>query len=394
MKGSVDVAIREKALQNKAFAALKHIYDNRESYIKDEKSKGRKIIGTLGCDVPDEILMAAGYLPVRIYSDKDPDLKDANQYLEFSFDPVVRAQFQKIVDGTYYDLADRIVISNSTDALIRIFFYLREVHHIEPEKKVPPIYFIDWLFTRTRMHQVRNEGTIRRFIEEVESWTGKRLDAEEIRKASEICNENRRALRRFSELRKGTDARVNSSEALIVIGSSLFMDKSEHTKLVDLVTEDAKTWDAVEGPRIYMTGSVQENTELYDLVEAAGGTVVSEDHDWGDRHMDRDVNIDIDPVRGIVDRYMLRMFSSKKAFVSQRVEALADAVAESEAEGVLFYLRIYEDSPSWDFPEQNIRLKSMGKKVAYIAKQSTNVSDNQILKTEIEALISSLKGGC
>ncbi|MBW8382195.1 MAG: 2-hydroxyacyl-CoA dehydratase family protein [Youngiibacter sp.] len=388
------MAIREKALQSQAFANLKHIYDNRESYLTAEKSKGRKIIGTLGCDVPDEILMAAGYLPVRIYSDPNPNLKDANQYLEFSFDPVVRAQFQKIVDGTYYDLVDRIVISNSTDALIRIYFYLREVHHIEPEKKVPPIYFIDWLFTRTRMHQVRNEGTIGRFIKEVESWTGITLEDDEIRKASEICNENRRALRRFSELRKGSAAKVNSSEALVVIGSSLFMDKDEHSKLVNQVIEDADTWDDVEGPRIYMTGSVQENTDLYDLIESAGGTVVSEDHDWGDRHMDRDVNTSIDPVRGIVDRYMLRMFSSKKAFVSQRVEALADAVAASEADGVLFYLRIYEDSPSWDFPEQNIRLKSMGKKVAYVAKQSTNVSDNTLLKTEIEAFISNLKGGC
>jgi benzoyl-CoA reductase/2-hydroxyglutaryl-CoA dehydratase subunit BcrC/BadD/HgdB len=394
VKGSVVVAIRDKALKSSAFAALKDIYDNRESYLIEAKTKGRKVVGTLGCDVPDEILMAAGYLPVRLYADKEPDLKDANQYLEFSFDPVIRAQFQKIVDGTYYDLVDRIVISNSTDALIRIYFYLREVHHIEPEKKVPPVYFIDWLFTRTRMHQVRNEGTIKRFIEEVESWSGTALTDSEIRAASEVCNENRAALRRFSALRKGMDATVNSSEALVVIGSSLFMDKKDHTELVNKVIEDAKSWEKLSSPKIYMTGSVQENTELYDLVEAEGGCIVSEDHDWGDRHMDRDVNTGIDPVRGIVDRYMLRMFSSKKAFVSQRVEALADAVEASGAEGVLFYLRIYEDSPSWDFPEQNKRLKAMGKKVAYLAKQGTEITGNIKLRADITAFISDMKGGC
>jgi hypothetical protein len=91
---------------------------------------------------------------------------------------------------------------------------------------------------------------------------------------------------------------------------------------------------------------------------------------------------------------MLRMFRSNKAVVSQRVEALADAVEASGAEGVLFYLRIYEDSPSWDFPEQNKRLKAMGKKFAYLAKQGPEITGNIKLRADITAFISDMKGGC
>ena len=387
------MAIRDKALQSEAFNQLKHVYDNRDSYLKTCREKGRKLIATMGCDVPDEILIAAGYLPVRVYGDIENDLKDADQYLEYSFDPVIRSQFQRIVDGTYHELCERIVISNSTDALIRIYFYLREIHNIEPNKKVPPVYFIDWLFTRTRMHQVRNEGTVERFIEEVEGWIGRELQPEEIIKASEICNNNRRALREFSKLRKGQFSKINGSEALVVIGSALFMDKEEQTKLVKQVIEDADKWDVVEGPKIFMTGSVQENTTLYDLIEEVGAVIVSEDHDWGDRHIDRDVDTKMDPVKAIVDRYMLRMFSSKKAFVSQRVESLVKAVEESEAEGVLFYFRIYEDSPSWDYPEQKAALRTIGKEEVCFEKQGLSIQEDSGDKDRMIKFVNDLKGG-
>lgn len=387
------MSIRKEALDSKAFQALKDVYDNREKVLLEQKEKGKIIVGELGCDVPDELLLAADMFPVHVYADPAKPLVETDRYLEYAFDPIVRAQFEKIVDGTYGDLIDYLVVSNSTDVIIRIYLYLREMHRQGIGKDLPPVEFIDWMFTRNRMHQVRNEDTIKIFWKAVESWAGKTITGEAVKKAAAICNENRQALRKMAELRHGEEVHINGSEALVIIGAAFFMNREEHTKLVKAVTEDAAGWPVIDGPRIYFTGSGQEDTSFYDMIEDTGAVIISEDHDWGDRYFERDYNMDYTPVRAIVDRYMLREFSSKKAFVSQRVEALDREVAESKAEAVIFATNKYEEAASWDYPSQKASLDEKGIPAASFVQLQYPIDKNEGLKEKIADFVNSLKGG-
>ena len=384
--------IREDALKNKAFIALKDAYDNREKALLACKKAGGKVVGTLGCDVPDEILIAAGLLPIRVYADSEKPLTESDKYLEFSFDPIVRAQFEKLVDGTYNKLFDFVAASNSTDVVIRIYFYLREIRRLEPEKPVPPVEFIDWLFLRFMQHQMRNERTIAKFKKTVETWICKQITDEQIIAASAICNENRAALREFSELRYGKNSRITGSEALVIIGSSLFMDKADHTKLLKKLLKDAANWPVISKPRIFVTGSAHESTEFYDLVEAAGANVISEDHDWGDRHMDRDVDLELEPIAGIVDRYMLRQESSKKSFVDERVKCLVESVKKTGAQAVVFYMNVFEEAASWDYPNQRKALQAMGIPSLFLVKQAFPLRSTVEISESLVKLVSSMKG--
>lgn len=387
------MSIRICALQSKAFLALKEAYDHREAAAEQARRQGKIIVGELGCDVPDELLLAAGMFPVRVYADPAKPLAETDKYLEYAFDPVVRAQFEKLVDGTYAGQIDRLAISNSTDVIIRIFLYLRELHRQEPEKAVPPVEFIDWLFTRYRMHQVRNEEVIRIFRQAVEDWCGHPITDEAIIDAAKVCNEDRHALRAMTELRHGAEVRIAGSEALVIIGSAFFMDRARHAELVRQVTEEAKSWPVLTGPRLYMTGSNQEDTKLYDLVEAVGGVIVSEDHDWGDRFFQRDCNLNYAPVRAIVDCYMLREFSSKKAFTSQRVEALDREADAAGAQAVLFYTNRYEEAASWDYPAQKKSLEARGIATIHFAKMAWPIDKNEGLQEKMAAFVAGVKGG-
>lgn len=384
---------RTCSANSKAFSALKTYYENRDQFALDWKASGKKVAGTLGCDVPDEILLAAGILPVRAHSDPAAGLAEADKYLEFSFDPVVRSQFERLVDGTGHKLYDRLVISNSTDVLIRIYFYLREIQRVEPEKSLPPITFIDWLFTRFMMHQERNERIIKAFAAQVAEWAGRQISDEELRQSCSVCNENRAALREFADLRCGGDSCVTGTEALTVIGAGMFIDKQRHTQLVRELIGESRTWPKVDGHRIFMTGSPQEDTTLYGLIESAGMNVVSEDHDWGARHMDRDVDLSMEPVAGIVDRYMLRTPSSKKAFVKERVDALCSSVEKCGAQGVIFYMNIYDEAASWDYPSQKEALDKMGIPSLMLAVQPYPIGDDAELSKALGAFAQQLKGG-
>lgn len=387
------MSIRPCALKSEAFAALKDVYDHREQTAARWRGQGKKVVGELGCDVPDEFIIAAGMLPVRVYADPDKSLAETNKYLEYAFDPVVRAQFEKIVDGTYQNQLDYLAISNSTDVVIRIFLYLRELKRVEPDKPVPPIEFIDWLFTRNRMHQVRNELTLDLFWKAVEKWAGRAISDEEIAAAARICNEDRQALREMALLRHGKEVRISGSEALVIIGSAFFMDRAEHAALVRQVADDAKSWPVLTGPRVYFTGSDQEDLALYDMIESAGAVIVGEDHSWGDRWYDRDYNLDYAPVRAVVDRYMLREFSSKKSFVSQRVAALDREADAAGVQAVIFYTNIYEEAASWDYPSQKASLEGRGIATACFAKMAWPAGKNEGLQDKLDAFVNTLKGG-
>jgi benzoyl-CoA reductase/2-hydroxyglutaryl-CoA dehydratase subunit BcrC/BadD/HgdB len=387
------MSIRDCALQSKAFAALKDVYDHRDVEAAKWRSSGKKVIGKLGCDVPDELIIAAGMLPVQIYADPNRPLVETNQYLEYAFDPMVRAQFEKIVDGTYADQIDALAISNSTDVIIRVFLYLREIHRVEPEKAVPPVAFIDWLFTRHRLHQVRDEFVIELFKQQVEQWAGRSISDEEIRAAGKLCNENRQALREMAALRHGEEVRISGSEALVIIGAGLFMERAAHTALVRQVVEDAKSWPVLTGPRVYYTGANQEDTTLYDKIEAAGMVVVGEDTDWGDRSYDRDFNPEYPVIRGIVDRYFLREFSAKKSTPQQRKEALDREVNAAGAQGVIFYTNQYDEVATWDMPKQRKSLDSRGIKHITFGQMLWPVEKNENLDEKLAGFAAELKGG-
>ena len=381
------MAIRECALKNQHFAKLYDVYQHRDEAALAYKKAGGKVLAKLGFDVPDELVLAAGLMPVQVYADPDKELVYTDKILEFAFDPMVRKQFEKMIDGTYKELADFIAVSNSTDVFIRIFLYLREILRSMPEMPVPPTCFIDMLFTRNRMHQERNELIFSIFRKQLEEWTGRPVTDEAIKAAAEVCNADRAALRKIGELRHGEEVRVSGTEALVIIGSGFFMDKKEHTELVEKLAADAAEWPVIKGSRVFVTGSVHEDLLVYSMIEEAGGVVVAEDHDWGDRSYERDYNMAYPPIRAIVDRYMLRGYSNKKAFVSQRVEALNQEVAAAAADKVIFYTNIYEDSASWDYPSQKKSLDEQGIKNACFAKMLYPASKNEALAEKIAEFI-------
>ena len=129
------------------------------------------------------------------------------------------------------------------------------------------------------------------------------------------------------------------------------------------------------------------------MIEDTGAVIVSEDHDWGDRYFERDYNMDYNPVRAIVDRYMLREFSSKKAFVSQRVEALDREVEASKAQAVIFATNKYEEAASWDYPSQKQSLDEKGIPAASFVQLQYPIDKNEGLKEKIADFVNSLKGG-
>ena len=189
------------------------------------------------------------------------------------------------------------------------------------------------------------------------------------------------------------EGKISGCEALVIIGAGFFMEKTKHTELVNAVADAAVNWPVIDAPKVFFTGSNQEDLSLYQRIEDAGLLVVGEDHDWGERVFDRDVNLNLSMADALVDCYMLREFSSKKAFVSQRVDALNREVKAAGADGVIFYTNQYEEAASWDYPSQKESLEAAGKKTLGLFKMLWPCDKNEGLTETFAALAADMKGG-
>ena len=377
---------------NKAFAALTRAYHERDAAALNWRARGGKVVGCLGNDVPEEILIAAGYLPVRICGDPTAAIREADEYIERAFDPLVRSQFQRIIDGSYSYL-DYLIINNSSDALVRVFYYLRELRRVKPVLPVPELYFFDFLHTPYRTSAIYNRERLYDFKQTVEHWRGQPLTEREITEAINTCNENRRLLNAMAALRLPGEPRVSGVEALQIIGSSMFMSRAVHTQLLQAYLQDVGHRQPLTGVHLFITGSVHDHSKFYELVETCNALIVGEDHDWGNRHFDGLVNTDAAWSDAIIDRYHLRMPGINQSTVSDRVATLLEQVRSCGAKGVIFSVLELDDAPAWDFPEQRRALEEMGVPVLLLELQPYSLDHMESLRREIEMFVGAISRG-
>ena len=94
------------------------------------------VVGTIGAGVPEEVLLAAGAEVVPIVGRPGDGTELADLYVEPMVGERARSQLQRVLDGTY-EHVDLIVFSREEDAPLRLFYVLREVRRLEPERRIP-----------------------------------------------------------------------------------------------------------------------------------------------------------------------------------------------------------------------------------------------------------------
>ena len=344
------MAIRKEALACSEFAKLKAIYDDKKSVLKSLNESGKKVVCTAGCDVPEEVIIAGGMVPFPITGYYGGERPSAEKYLEYSFGCIWKGIWETILED-YKGMIQYLSFSSSQDMYLKIFYYLRTLKRLEPDRPLPELTYSDFeLINHSMKAQLRNENELKIYIKQVEEWAGKKITEKELKDAIKLCNEYRAALYEFVELRKKENCRVLGSEALVVIGASMFMDKKDAIAAVKAVTEAAKSWPVVDLKRVYYAGSRQEITEVYDIAEANGCNIVAEDHDFGNRAFDTLVHEDYNAVSGLAARMFERMPSSEKGSIKNRVKYLGIKVEEAEPDVFLTYMNNNDEAFVWDLP--------------------------------------------
>jgi 2-hydroxyglutaryl-CoA dehydratase, D-component len=270
-------------------------------------------------------------------------------------DGETRSQLHLLLEGGYGPL-ERLIIAHDSEALVRVFYLLRAFHKRDPQRvsKVPLPYFFDLLHMPHRTTGLYNRVRARQLNAVMAKWSGRAADESSLRQAIGVCNEVRRLLQRLQALRRLDESPLTGTQALKVMAASQLASRNEYQPLLEALIADSGSLPLTRGGRrVFVTGSAHDNPDLYRAIEAAGGRVVAEDFDWGDRAIDLLVEEGTDdPLDAIVDRYHFASPGAAKYSVAARAAATAAKAREVNAQAVVCYIRNGDPGPRWDVPAQ------------------------------------------
>jgi len=367
---------------------FKEFYDARHEYAREWKAKNKgKVIGCFCTYVPEEILYAANVLPVRILGSHEPH-NVTEPHIFAMFCPFCRDCLAQGLLGRY-DYLDGITIAQSCLHLRQAFtswdlhvsdgfsYYLPMPHNVQnPERAVP--------FLR---------GELEAFKTAVEGWTNTPIANEDLDRGIEIVNANRRAMKAVYETRKGSPPSINGLEAMYMVVASQFVDKAEHTRIVE---DCAKTLNRhkprnANGTRLMLLGSENDDSAFIDMVESAGSTVVIDDHCTGTRAFWDEVEPEEDRLLAIAKRYVNRTPCPTKDWPQRRrLERILEFARAWNVAGAVIVQQKFCDPHELDIPATRKALEQIGIKTLFLELDVT-VPIGQF-KVRVEAFLEMLSG--
>lgn len=333
--------------------------------IEQWKAGGGLVVGCLGYDVPVELLLAGGCLPVRVLGYGGGRV--AEPILEPGFDPLVARQFAAVINGECSGM-DALVISNSSDAYVRLYYYLKELHR-QGHPGVPPVYFFDWMHSPHFASIRYNQERMMDFVRVVEYWTGRSIREEEIRDAVAWSDQGRRLLEGLNEYRIASDPRISGTVAMeTVLGTFRLLPAEVHGWIQSRLNEASRA-APVSGVRVYIAGSTCETTSYYQLIESCGGLVVGESHEFGPRLWRGRVGNSGPVLANLLEWYCGRPPAVHQALVRERIAFVLQEVERTHAECVIYLTYTADDAPAWDFPTLEKALWARGLPVLHLQNQ-------------------------
>ncbi len=284
------------------FSKFKQWYENRHDYGRDWKERtGGKVMGCFCSYAPEEILVAAGWLPSRVLGSHEPQ-DVAEKHIFGMFCPFCRDVLAQGLKGKYNYL-DGILLTQSCIHL-RQSYMSWKMHVGAPFEHY--LYMPQKVQTPHATPYYRTE--LDRFRQALEDYDGVKLTDDDLDRGIALVNENRQLMLDVYELRKGASPKLTGMEAMWMTISSMWVDKAEHSAAIKRVLEQlpGREIGHENSARLMMIGSENDDMPFIKMVEEVGAIFVVDDHCTGTRYFWNLCQPQEDRMNAIAQRYIDR----------------------------------------------------------------------------------------
>ncbi|HPI93333.1 MAG TPA: 2-hydroxyacyl-CoA dehydratase family protein [Deltaproteobacteria bacterium] len=324
---------------------LRNVADNPHDYARSLKDHGKSIIGYFCSYTPEEIILAAGLHPLRLFGAKD-DTGTADAHLQAYCCSLVRGALSDVLSGRLSYLAGA-VFPHTCDSIQR----LSDIWRLNTTFR----FFADVVLPvklTTESSRLYLEDVLRKFRGDLEEGFSITITDDDLRSSIRTYNSIRSSLKTLYSLhsRRGLPG---AGDLNAFVRGSMVLDRVEAAnRLSDLVeTLTGSTGSPSSGKKVILAGSVCEHPDIYRLIERAGADVVWDDMCTGSRYFEGLIDEHGDPLVALAQRYHDRVICpAKHSSVRSRGDNLVNLAREHGARGVIFLQLKFCDPHSFDYP--------------------------------------------
>lgn len=359
--------------------------------MKEEKDKGRKVVGTFCTYTPRELIYAADAMSVSLCSTSDETVPDAEKVLPKNLCPLVKSSYGfAITDKCPYMYFSDIIIGETTcDAKKKMYELLGEIKDT---------YVMQLPHSKNNFSMALWKNELIELVKKLEEKFDVKITEDKIKDAIKLCNEERKAIKEFLNLAKLNPSPIKGSDMHEALYSSNFkFDRKLYINEIKSLTNSLKEkYDIGETPfkkgtpRILITGCPTGGLvdKIVKQLEEAGSSVVCFENCVGTKNFEMLVDEDKEPIDAIAERY-LNIPCSIMTPNDDRMNRIKEYIKDYSVDGVVDVTLTACHTYAIETEKVRRAVEGCGKSYLAIETNYSN-SDSGQLKTRLEAFVEML----
>lgn len=328
---------------------LKHIADNPREQLDSYIAQGKKAVGVWPYYAPEEIIYAGGLVPVGVWGGIGPIDKAKEYFPTFYYSLALRC-LEMGLDGTLDGLSACML--TTLDDTLRP---LSQNYKVSVGRKIPMVFLNHAQHRKEEFGKIYNAKLFESARKRLEEICDVKITDENLKKAFEVYNENRRLKREFIKLVGSHSQTVKASDRCYVLKAAYFMLKDEYNTLLKELNEKLKALPEEEnlGPRVVTSGIICDNPGLLEVLDDFNICVVADDVAHESRALKIDVDTSIeDPMYALADQFA-RMDEDPILYdpdIWKRPKYVVDLAIDNDADGCLLFMMNFNDTEEMEYP--------------------------------------------
>ena len=319
--------------------------------LAEYKAQGKKVVSVLPYYAPEELVYAAGIVPMGIWGSNNKTISRAKEYCATFYCTIAQLALEMLLDGTM-DGLDGIITPTICDTLRPMSQNFR----VAMGDKMSVIFLAH---PQNRFEDFGLQFTVDQYThvkKELEKIAGREITNDDIKNAIKVYNESRAARRKFVKLASDHCDVITPTKRSAVLKAFHFMLKDEYTaKLNELNAELEKLpvcdW---QGTKVVTSGIICDNPALLAAFEENNIAIAADDVAHETRSFRTDVPEDADPMMALAHQfanidYDVLLYDPKSS-ENRRGEFVANLVKESGAQGLVLFMQQFCDPEEMEYP--------------------------------------------
>ncbi|BCS96960.1 2-hydroxyglutaryl-CoA dehydratase [Desulfoluna limicola] len=307
-----------------------------QRHLAEAPENGIKVAGIYCAFAPEELMRAAGMIPVTLCGKDEAPIAAAETELPAALCPLIKSSYGFALSGTcpYFAAADVIIGETTCDGKKKMF---ERMANLKPVHVMQLPYAAE---SESAKEFWRSE--VNRLKEFIEEQTGHTITDEALAAQADLINARNQKLMEIANLMARPLPPMTGKEMLMVMESrNVAVDIPAY---IDMLDELLKTIRKVTpkdathsvGPRILLTGCPMGSgsDKVLKIIEELGGQVVAQEHCGGLKSIFRHIEKESDMLTALADHYLGTPCACMSPNI-KRLEFLLSLVRQFHADAVV-----------------------------------------------------------